>query len=100
MFEKAARADAADPRPHYYLGKIALDTGTGRDALDGAIAHLVSATAANPSYAPAYRELGLAYSRQGERAKAVDALTRYVTLAPNSDDAGQIQAAIRQLQRR
>lgn len=100
MFEKAARADAADPRPHYYLGKITLDTGTGREALDGAIAHLVSATAANPSYAPAYRELGLAYSRQGESAKAVDALTRYVTLAPNSDDAGQIQAAIRQLQRR
>ena len=99
MFEKAARVDAADARPHYYLGKIALDTGVGRDAIDGAIAHLVSATAANPLYAPAYRELGLAYSRQGDTAKAVAALTRYVTLAPNSDDAGQIHNAIRQLQR-
>ena len=49
---------------------------------------------------PAYRELGLAYTRKGDNANAVAAFTRYVTLAPNSEDAVQIKNAIRQLQRR
>ena len=42
----------------------------------------------------------LAYTRKGDNANAVAAFTRYVTLAPNSEDAVQIKNAIRQLQRR
>ena len=100
MFEKAARVDPSDPQAHYYLGKITLETGASGDAINGAIAHLVSATQASPGYVPAYRELGLAYTRKGDNANAVAAFTRYVTLAPNSEDAVQIKNAIRQLQRR
>jgi Flp pilus assembly protein TadD len=34
MFQKAARVDGRDPVPHYYLGKIALETISGPHALD------------------------------------------------------------------
>ena len=100
MFEKAVRADPTDAQSHYYLGKIALETGASADAVDRAIAHLGAATQANSSYAPAYRELGLAYTRKGDNANAVSAFTRYVTLAPNAEDTAQVKNAIRQLQRR
>jgi len=99
MFKKAARADAADPVPHYYLGKIALETGSDAGAVDRAIAHLGDATKADAKYALAYRELGLAYYRKGDKPKAISAFERYLALDPSAKDADRIRASITELKR-
>jgi hypothetical protein len=46
MFEKAVRAYGIDPVSHYYLAKIALETGRDPGAVDRAIGHLNDATRA------------------------------------------------------
>lgn len=97
LFEKALRVSADDPEPHYYLGRIALETGTGPEAVDRALAHLRDAIAADEAFAPAHRELGLAYQRRGDSGRAVAALRRYLALAPNAADAAAIETAIREL---
>jgi predicted Zn-dependent protease len=99
MFKKAARADAADPVPHYYLGRIALETGGDATAVDRAIAHLGDATRADAKYVLAYRELGLAYYRKGDKPRAISAFERYLALDPSAKDAERIRASIKELKR-
>jgi predicted Zn-dependent protease len=98
MFQKAVRAWEGDPVPHYYLGKIAQETGAGQK-VDQAIGHFADATRVDPNYAPAYRELGLALYRKGERPKAVEALERYLALDPRAKDAAEVRNAIVELKR-
>ena len=99
MFEKAARVRQDDPVPPYYLGKLALETGSGPDVADRAIAHLTEAIKAEATFAPAYRELGLAYYRKRDNRQAVTALQRYLALNPKADDARRISAMIDELRR-
>ncbi len=99
MFDKAIRAWGGDPVPHYYLGRIRLETGAGAAAIDSAIRHFEDATKADAGYAPAYRELGLAYYRKRERQKAIAALERYLALDPKAEDASRIRASIAELKR-
>jgi predicted Zn-dependent protease len=96
MFEKAVRAYQDDPRPHYYLGRIALETSAD---MDKAIAHLEAAIAADAAYALPHRELGLAYYRKGDRAKAIAGLEKYLALDPKAADADQIKATIEEIKR-
>ncbi len=96
MFEKAVRAYQDDARPHYYLGKIALETSAD---MDKAIAHLEAAIAADATYALPHRELGLAYYRKGDRVKAVAGLEKYLALDPKAADADQIRATIAEIKR-
>ncbi|HVR44564.1 MAG TPA: M48 family metalloprotease [Thermoanaerobaculia bacterium] len=98
MFEKAVRAWQDDPVPHYYLGKIALETGVG-DGVDRALKHLEDAIKADAQYAPAYRELGLAQYRKGDRPSAIASLEHYLTLEPKAEDAKQIKSTIQELKR-
>lgn len=88
MFEKAVKVREEDPLPHYYLGRITLETG---GALDQAIAHLTDAVKFDSGYAPAYRELGFAYYRKDDKVKSVEAFERYLALEPDSPDAAQVQ---------
>jgi hypothetical protein len=53
-----------------------------------------------PTYAPGYRGLGLAYAQQGNKVLAVNALKKYVALAPNAKDVKLIQNRIAALQGR
>lgn len=94
LYEKAARIDPTDAVAHYYLGKIALDTESGQGALDRTITELEQATKANPQYAIAHRDLGLAYFRKGDKQRAANALERYLTLEPSGADAPQIKATL------
>ena len=98
MFEKAVRSWQDDPVPHYYLGKIALETGAG-DGVDRALKHLGEAIKADAQYAPAYRELGLAQYRKGDRPSAIASLERYLALDPKAEDAKQIGSTIEELKR-
>jgi predicted Zn-dependent protease len=99
MFEKAARAWQDDPVPQYYLGKIALETSATPDAVDVAIAHFQGAIKADARYAPAYRDLGLAYYRKGDRPKAIASLEEYLVRDPKAADAAQIKTTIEELKR-
>lgn len=96
MFEKAVRAFQDDPVPHYYLGKIALETTAD---MDKATAHLEAAIAADAAYAAPHRELGLAWYRKGDRARAVAELERYLALDPKAADTNQIKATIAEIKR-
>ncbi len=96
MFEKAIRAFQDDPQPHYYLGRIALETSAD---VDKAIAHLEAAIAADAQFAPPHRELGLAFYRKGDRVKAVAELERYLALDPKAEDAAQVKATIAEIKR-
>jgi predicted Zn-dependent protease len=98
MFQKAIRAYEGDPVPHYYLGKISQETGRGQ-AIDRALGHFNDAIKADAQYAPAYREMGLAYYRKNERQKAIQALERYLALDPKAKDAAEIRKAITELRR-
>jgi Flp pilus assembly protein TadD len=46
----------------------------------------------DPTYAPTYSELGLAYEAAGDLAKALEAYDNYVALAPNFADANEIRS--------
>jgi predicted Zn-dependent protease len=98
MFQKAIQTGVSDPVPHYYLGKIAVETG-GVDGLDRGITSLGNATKVDTRYAPAYRELGLAYYRKGNRREAISALERYLVLDPHATDAARIRASIAEIKR-
>ncbi len=99
MFEKAVRVSEGDPVPHYYLGKIALETGAGPDAVDTAIGHLAAAAKVDAQYAAAHRELGLAYFRKGDRTRAVAELEQYLSLNADAKDAAQVKSTIAELKR-
>ncbi len=77
MFEKALRSWQGDPAPHYYLGKIALETGLG-GGVDAALKRFADAIKADAMYAPAYRDQGLAHYRKRNRPAAIASLERSV----------------------
>jgi len=98
MFEKALSVSLDDPVAPYYLGRIALETG-GPGQIDDAIAHFIAAMKTDGRYAPARRELGLAYYRKGDKPQAVAALEGYLALLPDAPDASRIQAIVKELER-
>ena len=97
MFRRALQAKSDDPESHYYLGKIALETGSGPDAPKQAITHFVAAIKANDKFADAYREMGLAYYKIGDRKTAIAALEKYLSLNPGARDADRIKKSIQNL---
>ena len=99
MFDKAVRVWQDDPVPHFYLGKIALETGAAPDAIDTAIRELEAAVMADEAYAPAHRDLGLAYYRKGDRAKAIASLEKYLVVDTDAKDAAQIRTTVAELKR-
>ena len=95
MFEKALLVNADDPIPHYWIGRIALETGS----TDQAISHLTTALSGEKKPVDAYRELGLAYYKKRDNAKAVEAFEQYLKAAPSANDADRIKKSIEDLKR-
>jgi regulator of sirC expression with transglutaminase-like and TPR domain len=83
---------------HYSRGKIALETESGPEASNRAIGHFVAAIKANEAFADAYREMGLAYFKLGDRKTAAMALEKYLSLSPGAKDADRIRRALADLQ--
>ena len=98
MFEKALKVRDDDAVAHYYLGKIALDSG-GPGDVDRAITHLNRATAINARLVDPYRELGMAYCRKQDNARAVPAFEQYRKLMPTAKDADQVKKIVEELKR-
>ena len=59
-----------------------------------AIAELEGSIALDPSFADAYRALGVAYMTVDRKVSAVKAFERFVALAPEHKDAAKIRAII------
>lgn len=98
MFTKALATNPDDLLAHYYLGKIALETG-GAPGADQAITHLTAAIKTDDKYADAYRELGLAYYKKSDRAKATEAFEQYLKLNGSAKDAAAIKRYLDELKR-
>jgi predicted Zn-dependent protease len=98
MFEKALLANDKDHLSHYYIGKIASETG-GPAGLQQAMTHLTAAIQLNDKFADAYRELGLVYYKQRNNPKAIEAFERYLSLNGGAKDAGAIRRYLDELKR-
>src|SRR5690606_25540033 len=82
--KRVARAEPnVDVQAAYRTGLQRFARGDTR----GALASLRTARAANPSYAPTWRGLGLVYEKLGQKAQARAAYKRYLQLAPRASDA-------------
>jgi len=75
-------AEQPDPRAPYERGNKLLFAGDSK----GAIAAYREAVKAAPKDPIGFRGLGLAYEHEGEAAKAIKSLRRYLKLAPNAAD--------------
>jgi superkiller protein 3 len=62
-----------------------------------AIAAFQQAIAVDPQNAPSYYSLGLAFTNQGENAKAKEAFQRFVELAPDDPDAATAKEMLKYL---
>jgi serine/threonine-protein kinase len=65
--------------------------------LAGAKRKFRAAVSVSRAYAPAYRGLGMAHERSGDRSSAVRAYKQYLRLAPRAGDAETIRKRIAQL---
>jgi regulator of sirC expression with transglutaminase-like and TPR domain len=59
--------------------------------VEAGIARMERAIELQPEYPLAYKNLGYAYARVEEYAKAIGAFEKYVEQAPDADDVAQIQ---------
>jgi serine/threonine protein kinase len=67
--------------------------------LGAAIGTFKKVTAASPSYAAAWRGLGIAYEKQGAKPQAVTAFQRYLAIAPAASDAAAIRERLERLKK-
>lgn len=88
-FEAELKIDPNNAGAEYILGELAAQAQES----DQAIAHLTRATALDPSFADAFRGLGMALNSAGKFSDAVPPLETYVKMQPG-DPAGHYQLAI------
>jgi len=81
-------------RGAYLSGNKRLSSGDGATAAK----HFRQALGYYPGYLAAYRGLGAAYEKQGDKANAVKAYRTYLGGAPGAPDAGAIKARVAALQ--
>ncbi len=77
-------------------GEAALEQGRADEALVSFRAALES----EPTIAPAFRGMGMAYAAQGQNPQALWAYDKYLRLSPNAPDAAEIRKSIRELKAR
>ena len=65
--------------------------------VDAAVKLFEASLDKSKGYAPAYRGLGMAYERRGDRRRAIRAFETYLRLAPRASDAASIQARLDKL---
>jgi tetratricopeptide (TPR) repeat protein len=98
-YRKAGTFSPKDDQLNYVLGRIYSNAGY----FDDAIRVLGTATETNPDYAEAWKELGLAYRRRGQKmhdpedySKALEYLKKAVSLKHYDDDTYAIMGGLHQ----
>ena len=66
---------------------------------DAAIERFQDATRHRPNFARAYRLLGEAYEKKGDKGEAVKAYRKYLEILPSAEDAGKTKKRIEKLSR-
>ena len=82
QFKQMAEADPDNELGHFSLGKAYLDAGR----FDDAVGSLTRALDLNLTMSKGYQLLGDAFDRAGKRAKAIEAMTKGVTVADEQGD--------------
>lgn len=82
QFKKMAREDPDNELGHFSLGKAYLDAGKSQDA----IAPLAKAIELKPTMSKAYQLLADAHEKSAQRPKAIEVLTRGVSVADAQGD--------------
>jgi beta-barrel assembly-enhancing protease len=80
QLERALQLHPNDPVAHYYLGRVYAAQGSNPDELRQAVAAYRHATQVDATFADAYRELALIYTKLGEADQAAEARQAYVSL--------------------
>jgi len=83
------------PRAHYLLGEIQRQKGEKED-LTEAKKFYRKAIKLNPSYADAYKGLGLLYLKQGKKKDAKKSFKSYLELSPKAADREYVKEYIAQ----
>jgi tetratricopeptide (TPR) repeat protein len=96
--ERVLRASPADPVAWLYDGDLwrlqaqrAATEAAARPLLDRAREAYQRAAGLDPSFADAYRQLGVLYYQARDTAHAREAFERYLTLQPEGPDARRIR---------
>jgi predicted Zn-dependent protease len=87
------------PRCHYLLGTIYKQRGQEGD-LERAKKYYRKTISLNKSYAPAYKNLGVVYFKQGKKSKARKAFYSYLKLSPKAADREYVKEYIAECGRR
>ncbi len=104
----AARAQAPPPQAPQeapfdpYHAEKSLEIGTyylKKGNYDAAIERFQAATRSKPNFARAYRLLGEAYEKKGDKAEAVNSYRKYLEILPSAQDAGKVRKRIEKLSR-
>ena len=82
QFKQMSEADPENELGHFSLGKVYLETGQFGDA----IAPLSRVLELKPMMSKAYQLLGEAYDGAGQREKAIEVVTRGITIADDQGD--------------
>jgi Fe-S cluster biosynthesis and repair protein YggX len=94
QFKQMAEADPDNELGHFSLGKAYFDARQFEDA----VASLTRALHLKPTMSKGYQLLGDAYDRAGKRAKAIEVMTKGVTVADEQGDRMPRDAMARVLQ--
>jgi len=83
--------------PDFFLGEAyRLRNDEGDDML--AAQAFTQSINTDPSFAPAYRALGLLMMKQGRKLEAIENLSTYLSLSPDASDREYIETYLRQLE--
>lgn len=91
--EAVLEIDSDDAATLYNIGTTMVAAGD----VEAGIARMERAVELQPVYPLAYKNLGYAYARTEEYAKAIAVFEKYVEQAPNADDVAQIQDFVQAL---
>jgi predicted Zn-dependent protease len=80
QLDQALRLHPNDPMAHYYLGRAYAAKASNADELQQAVAAYLHATQVDATFAEAYRELAMTYTKLGDVDRAGEARQRYVSL--------------------
>jgi tetratricopeptide (TPR) repeat protein len=90
LLRQAIAVNPANPEAHFLLGESSISASD----YPAAIRHLTDATRLDPSFGPAWRQLGVAQSRHGALDTAVDSVRRAIAVEPNDAEAHSVLGGI------
>jgi hypothetical protein len=98
MWAPAFADSSEDARKHLVRGMAAIESAKNAEELSDAVDEFKKATELDPNMAAAWYNLGSVQSKTGQYKDAIASYERYLTLAPQADDARKIKDEIIKLE--